>query len=150
MSGDISLNFPFFVFIQVLAMLGEQFMVGPEVCGAVVSIRYQVRWQLNVHISQRGLIHFFSSCSIFHAQRTQLKHYGVAVVHGLLAKILYMQRFVPRLYKKMVRECQRKQVLLNLVKLTSFILLRKGGTGMIQIVNQYVQEEPRFTYIRPT
>lgn len=25
----------------VLAMLGEQFMVGPEICGAVVSIRYQ-------------------------------------------------------------------------------------------------------------
>jgi len=25
----------------ILAMLGEQFMVGPEVCGAVVSIRYQ-------------------------------------------------------------------------------------------------------------
>ena len=23
-------------------MLGEQFMVGPEVCGAVVSLRYQV------------------------------------------------------------------------------------------------------------
>jgi len=26
----------------VLAMLGEQFMVGEEICGAVVSIRYQV------------------------------------------------------------------------------------------------------------
>ncbi|XP_057302159.1 eukaryotic translation initiation factor 4E type 2-like isoform X2 [Hydractinia symbiolongicarpus] len=25
----------------ILAMLGEQFMVGPEVCGAVVSLRYQ-------------------------------------------------------------------------------------------------------------
>ena len=27
----------------IMAMLGEQFMVGEEVCGAVVSIRYQVR-----------------------------------------------------------------------------------------------------------
>ena len=26
----------------VLAMLGEQFMVGEEICGAVVSVRYQV------------------------------------------------------------------------------------------------------------
>lgn len=26
----------------ILAMLGEQFMVGEEICGAVVSIRYQV------------------------------------------------------------------------------------------------------------
>lgn len=28
--------------VQVLAMLGEQFMVGSEVCGAVISIRFQV------------------------------------------------------------------------------------------------------------
>ncbi len=27
----------------ILAMLGEQFMVGEEICGAVVSIRFQVR-----------------------------------------------------------------------------------------------------------
>lgn len=27
----------------ILAMLGEQFMVGEEVCGVVVSIRFQVR-----------------------------------------------------------------------------------------------------------
>jgi hypothetical protein len=27
----------------IMAMLGEQFMVGEEVCGAVVSIRYQVK-----------------------------------------------------------------------------------------------------------
>ena len=27
----------------VLAMLGEQFMVGDEICGAVISLRYQVR-----------------------------------------------------------------------------------------------------------
>ena len=27
----------------VLAMLGEQFMVGEEICGAVISVRYQVR-----------------------------------------------------------------------------------------------------------
>ena len=26
----------------VLAMLGEQFMVGEEICGAVVSVRFQV------------------------------------------------------------------------------------------------------------
>lgn len=26
-----------------MAMLGEQFMVGEEICGAVISIRYQVR-----------------------------------------------------------------------------------------------------------
>lgn len=35
----------------VLAMLGEQFMVGQEICGAVVSIRFQViyflkKWKL--------------------------------------------------------------------------------------------------------
>lgn len=29
----------------ILAMLGEQFMVGEEICGAVVSIRFQVRTQ---------------------------------------------------------------------------------------------------------
>ena len=28
----------------ILAMLGEQFMVGEEICGAVISIRYQVRY----------------------------------------------------------------------------------------------------------
>lgn len=27
----------------ILAMLGEQFMVGEEICGAVVSVRFQVR-----------------------------------------------------------------------------------------------------------
>ena len=26
----------------ILAMLGEQFMVGDEICGAVISLRYQV------------------------------------------------------------------------------------------------------------
>lgn len=26
----------------ILAMLGEQFMVGEEICGAVVSVRFQV------------------------------------------------------------------------------------------------------------
>lgn len=26
---------------QILAMLGEQFMVGSEVCGAVISVRFQ-------------------------------------------------------------------------------------------------------------
>lgn len=30
----------------VLAMLGEQFMVGEEICGAVVSVRFQVRFYL--------------------------------------------------------------------------------------------------------
>lgn len=29
----------------ILAMLGEQFMVGEEICGAVVSIRFQVTTQ---------------------------------------------------------------------------------------------------------
>lgn len=29
----------------ILAMLGEQFMVGEEICGAVVSVRFQVRTQ---------------------------------------------------------------------------------------------------------
>lgn len=28
----------------ILAMLGEQFMVGDEICGAVVSIRFHVRY----------------------------------------------------------------------------------------------------------
>ena len=28
---------------MILAMLGEQFMVGEEICGAVVSVRHQVR-----------------------------------------------------------------------------------------------------------
>lgn len=27
----------------ILAMLGEQFMVGEEICGAVVSVRFQVK-----------------------------------------------------------------------------------------------------------
>ena len=27
----------------ILAMLGEQFMVGDEICGAVVSVRFQVK-----------------------------------------------------------------------------------------------------------
>ena len=29
----------------ILAMLGEQFMVGEEICGAVVSVRFQVSTQ---------------------------------------------------------------------------------------------------------
>lgn len=28
---------------MILAMLGEQFMVGDEICGAVISVRFQVR-----------------------------------------------------------------------------------------------------------
>ena len=28
----------------LMAMLGEQFMVGDEICGAVISIRFQVGW----------------------------------------------------------------------------------------------------------
>lgn len=33
----------------ILAMLGEQFMVGEEICGAVVSIRFQVKFSyLNI------------------------------------------------------------------------------------------------------
>lgn len=31
----------------MLAMLGEQFMVGGEICGAVVSIRFQVKFVLS-------------------------------------------------------------------------------------------------------
>ena len=38
----------------IMAMLGEQFMVGEEICGAVVSIRFQediLRWAVsNYHI----------------------------------------------------------------------------------------------------
>lgn len=30
----------------ILAMLGEQFMVGDEICGAVISIRFAVRWNI--------------------------------------------------------------------------------------------------------
>lgn len=33
----------------VLAMLGEQFMVGEEICGAVVSIRFQVCLLINLN-----------------------------------------------------------------------------------------------------
>ena len=35
-----------FYFVQILAMLGEQFMVESELCGAVVSLRFQV-WFLS-------------------------------------------------------------------------------------------------------
>jgi len=31
----------------ILAMLGEQFMVGEEICGAVISVRNQVNIQMN-------------------------------------------------------------------------------------------------------
>lgn len=34
----------------ILAMLGEQFMVGEEICGAVVSVRFQVQpWNTHTH-----------------------------------------------------------------------------------------------------
>ena len=33
----------------VLAMLGEQFMVGEEICGAVVSVRFQVRIEVELY-----------------------------------------------------------------------------------------------------
>lgn len=33
----------------ILAMLGEQFMVGEEICGAVVSVRFQVNPQTDTH-----------------------------------------------------------------------------------------------------
>ena len=35
-------SFNFDVIFQILAMLGEQFMVESELCGAVVSLRFQV------------------------------------------------------------------------------------------------------------
>ncbi len=40
-----------------MAMLGEQFMVGEEICGAVVSVRYQVRNKGNFYLwrSRTGL-----------------------------------------------------------------------------------------------
>lgn len=41
----------------ILAMLGEQFMVGEEICGAVVSVRFQVSQPRPV---------FFLSCCRFH------------------------------------------------------------------------------------
>lgn len=37
----------------ILAMLGEQFMVGEEICGAVVSVRFQVRAQRVVPLISR-------------------------------------------------------------------------------------------------
>lgn len=40
----------------ILAMLGEQFMVGEEICGAVVSIRFQVR-KINVLYTIFNLLH---------------------------------------------------------------------------------------------
>lgn len=33
----------------ILAMLGEQFMVGEEICGAVVSVRFQVNPTTDMH-----------------------------------------------------------------------------------------------------
>lgn len=40
----------------ILAMLGEQFMVGEEICGAVVSIRFQVTTQPLQHCVTAGLL----------------------------------------------------------------------------------------------
>lgn len=34
----------------ILAMLGEQFMVGEEICGAVVSVRFQVNTQTHTYV----------------------------------------------------------------------------------------------------
>jgi hypothetical protein len=38
----------------VLAMLGEQFMVGEEICGAVVSVRFQVRIEVELYQGIKG------------------------------------------------------------------------------------------------
>ena len=38
----------------VLAMLGEQFMVGEEICGAVISIRYQVSTETEERHGAKG------------------------------------------------------------------------------------------------
>lgn len=40
----------------ILAMLGEQFMVGEEICGAVVSIRFQVTTQPLQYCATAGLL----------------------------------------------------------------------------------------------
>lgn len=47
----------------ILAMLGEQFMVGEEICGAVVSVRFQVNPQTDTHLFSRS--HALLSLSIF-------------------------------------------------------------------------------------
>lgn len=41
----------------ILAMLGEQFMVGEEICGAVVSVRFQVSNQQAVELNFKSLQH---------------------------------------------------------------------------------------------
>ena len=38
------------VYHQILAMLGEQFMVGSEICGAVISVRFQVLYHPTLYI----------------------------------------------------------------------------------------------------
>jgi len=43
----------------ILAVLGEQFMVGDEICGAVISIRFQVSRKLTVTLISIGLIVLF-------------------------------------------------------------------------------------------
>lgn len=41
----------------ILAMLGEQFMVGEEICGAVVSVRFQVKPKADTH-----WLHMVTNC----------------------------------------------------------------------------------------
>nr|XP_029511303.1 eukaryotic translation initiation factor 4E type 2-like isoform X1 [Oncorhynchus nerka] len=40
----------------ILAMLGEQFMVGEEICGVVVSIRFQVYTHIHTHTHRLSLL----------------------------------------------------------------------------------------------
>lgn len=47
----------------ILAMLGEQFMVGEEICGAVVSIRFQVTTQPLQDCVTVTMFHILEQCS---------------------------------------------------------------------------------------
>ena len=66
----------------IMAMLGEQFMVGEEVCGAVVSIRYQVKLTfLNFQVYQNVKNHLdFSDFFFFIYLRISIFGNGVFLI----------------------------------------------------------------------
>lgn len=47
----------------ILAMLGEQFMVGEEICGAVVSVRFQVQTNCLTHMSIQPQLQHIPTCT---------------------------------------------------------------------------------------
>lgn len=82
-------------------MLGEQFMVGSEVCGAVISVRFQVHVILQAFQSN----HNFNedclevttekvSCCLPIAKQPPLHHSHVGVFQMILSCVTHLQRNV--------------------------------------------------------